>query len=323
MMRKSSLVFFVLILVVVLVSGCTEGQPVAEPAATEPEQAVQEEPAAAQDPTEIPPTREEPTTIPPSETPQPAAEPELEALPAEAQEIIFNASDGQELTGRYYPAAVNPAPVIVLMHWAGGDQFDWVEIAYWLQNRGLGGETEPSQPWLDPSWFPALPEDASYAVFTFSFRDCEGGCHAFNSDLWLLDAQAAMETAMNLEGIDAQRMLTAGASIGADGAPDGCLWLNQNHGTHCLGAFSFSPGSYLTLSYADVVTGLETLDQPVPAYCLYSVEDGASAETCRAAGGALYETQEWAGNQHGMVLIQPGLDPNALEMFLAFIQENL
>ena len=74
-------------------------------------------------------------------------------LPPEPQEITFKASDGQALTGYYYPAAVSPAPVVVFMHWVGGDLSDWYEVAPWLQNRGLKNPfTNPgSEPWWDPT----------------------------------------------------------------------------------------------------------------------------------------------------------------------------
>jgi hypothetical protein len=93
-------------------------------------------------------------------------------LPLDPQEITFTASDGQELTGYYYPAAVTPAPVVVFMHWNAGDKSDWYEVAPWLQNRGLDNpfENPGTEAWWDPSWFPAVPEDASYGVFIFSFR---------------------------------------------------------------------------------------------------------------------------------------------------------
>ena len=145
----------------------------------------------------------------------------LELLPPEPQIIEFNSADGYPLTGRYFPAAVNPAPLVVLMHWALGDQEDWAEIAYWLQNRGLSGKSPKDAPWLDPSWFPPLGINKTYAVFTFTFRNCEGGCKGFPRELWLQDATAAMRTAYGLEGIDKNLITAIGASIGADGAADG------------------------------------------------------------------------------------------------------
>jgi len=239
------------------------------------------------------------------------------------QEVIFQASDGQELNGLYYPATVNPSPVIVLMHWAGGDQNDWVEIAYWLQNRGLGGKTEPSQPWFEPSWFPPLESGESYAVFTFTFRGCEGGCRDFDRANWQLDAQAAMQAAISLEGVDPLRILAAGASIGADGAPDGCLWLNQTTDGRCIGAFSFSPGNYLGMDYPTAITTLGAFNPPVPANCLFATGDGTSADACNSASGLHYTSSEWAGANHGMLLIVPDLEPLPLDLFLEFIRAQL
>ena len=86
------------------------------------------------------PTETVPPTVAPTEPPA-TEEPGPVSLPPEPQNIHFQAADGQALEGIYYPALANPAPLVVLMHWAPGDQYDWVEIAYWLQNRGLGGQS--------------------------------------------------------------------------------------------------------------------------------------------------------------------------------------
>ena len=67
----------------------------------------------------------------------PTQPPVIPPLPPEPQEITFQASDGQTLRGYYYPAAVNPAPLVVFMHWMGGDMSDWYKIAVWVHNRGL------------------------------------------------------------------------------------------------------------------------------------------------------------------------------------------
>ncbi|MBN1668165.1 MAG: hypothetical protein JW862_13825, partial [Anaerolineales bacterium] len=262
--------------------------------------------------TEPPPTE---TPLPPTETLAPTAVPDTavpeptgpQALPPDPQEILFQAEDGQELVGRYYPAATNPAPMVVLMHWAGGDQEDWNEIAFWLQNRGLSG-TSPNlgtQPWLDPSWFPEIDASSSYAVFTFTFRDCDGGCRNFmaNRSLWLLDAVAAVETARQLEGVDPERLVAMGASIGADGAIDGCFHAGAEEDVRCESALSLSPGSYLTVIYAEAVTWAEQAGKPV--LCYFSGGDGEAALACLSGSGELYETFEWQGTAHGMALLTP------------------
>ncbi|RLC80432.1 MAG: hypothetical protein DRI81_04145 [Chloroflexi bacterium] len=284
---------------------------------TEPPPTVPAEPGETLVETSAPPTPE-PTT----EAPPPTAAPVLEPLPPEPQEIEFQAADGQALLGVYYPAAVNPAPMVVLHHWAPGDQRDWIEIAYWLQNRGLGGQTDPAAPWLDSSWFPPIPpewEEQSFGVFTFTFRGCEGGCSSFEPDGWLQDAQAAMETARGLEGVNPQRIVAVGASIGADGSPDGCFWLNQQYENSCLGGFSFSPGSYLTVPYADAVDALGAEQPPKPGWCLFAVEDTAAAEACQSATGDHYRVVQYEGQMHGMDLINPDVEPNALLLLLEFI----
>lgn len=133
--------------------------------------------------TEVPPTRTPSATSgPPTATPPPAATPALAPLPPEPQKMEFRADDGQMLQWTYYRAARNPAPMVVLMHWAPGAQNDWSEIAFWLQNRGLGGKTPnpEKRPWLDPSWFPPMLKGESFGVFAFTFRGCEGGCRKLN-----------------------------------------------------------------------------------------------------------------------------------------------
>lgn len=269
--------------------------------------------------TPVPPTAT-PTPIPPTPTPMPAA-------PADPQPIAFKASDGQELQGTFYPAAVEGAPLVVLMHWVGSDQSDWTEVAFWLQNRGLGGQTpNPKKlPWRDPSWFPSMLEGQQVAVFTFSFRGCTSeGCDTWNPAQWLVDAQAAMQAASQLKGIDPQRIVTAGASIGADGAIDGCAWLNDQEGdAQCLGAFSFSPGSYFSVPYADAVKSLQAKQPPRPVWCLYSEGDSESAPTCKSAQGDTYRAVSFTGKAHGMILIAPGIEPPTLDLFLEWLTAGL
>lgn len=261
-----------------------------------------------------------PTSLPPAATtPAPAA------LPPEPQPVEFHAADGQLLQGAYYPSAVNPAPLVVLMHWAGGDQDDWVEIAYWLQNRGLGGRSPNpgGSSWLDPSWFPPMSAGTSYAVFTFSFRGCDGGCQGFEREKWLLDAQAAMLKASELDGVDPLRLAALGASIGADGAADGCLYLNSQRPNFCLGALSLSPGDYLTVLYADAVSTLGAESPFKPAWCLFAQADAPSAAVCNAAQGENYTRFEFPGDAHGMMLISPEIEPNPLELILDFLAQVL
>ena len=256
-----------------------------------------------------------------SPSPTSTSSPGLRVMPPVPQAVVFYAEDGQMLQGMYYAASVNPAPIIVLMHWAGGDQRDWFEIAYWLQNRGLGGNKSNPQnrPWLDSSWFPPLPEGKSFAVFTFTFRNCVGGCQVFEPDKWLLDARAAILKASQLEGVDPRRIVSVGASIGADGAPDSCYWLNIQSPNSCLGALSLSPGNYLTVHYPDAVKYLGDEQPPKLAWCLFSTQDPVSTSACNAANGTNYQKYEYKEDLHGMLLIQPGYKPPALQLLLDFL----
>ena len=219
------------------------------------------------------------------------------------------------------PEPASPSPLVVLMHWAPGDQEDWNEIAFWLQNRGLSGNSPNigEAPWLDPSWFPPMPEGQSFAVFTFTFRGCKGGCSTIDESGWLIDAQSAMYHASRLEGVDPSRIVAIGASIGADGAPDGCFWLNQETVKSCLGALSLSPGSYLTVPYADAVQALGEESPPKPVDCFFDPNDSKAAQTCQSADGDHYQTFEWIDGTHGMALLRPDLEPNPMALILDFL----
>lgn len=260
-----------------------------------------------------------PTLVPPPHDAELTSDP----LPPKPMEVEFVSEDGFIHTGRYFPSAVNPSSMIVLMHWAPGDLEDWNEIAFWLQNRGLSGSSLNlgQEPWLDPTWFPPMIEGKSFGVFSFSFRECEGGCRNFtnNRPLWLLDAKAALKTAMELDGVDPNQLLVIGASIGADGAVDGCYLHNDLYPNSCLGALSLSPGDYLTISYPDAIMELMQEDPPKPVWCFCSSGDASAAQACKAADGEHYLSVEWSGSSHGMDLIRPGITPNVLLEILKFI----
>ncbi len=287
------------------------------------------------------------TPLPPATSTVPSPDPTLPPepvatatpvppLPPEPQEIAFQASDGQALTGLYYPAAVNPAPVVVFMHWVVGSQEDWYEIAVWLQNRGQAnpfpvladfprGDPNRWDPkWWDPSWFPPVPADRSYAVFIFSFRGCTPrGCDDWRPDEWLLDAQAAVMTASELEGVDPARIVTVGSSIGADAAPNACLWLNAQKPGACRGAFSLSPGGYVGEDYPDVVQALGQAQPPIPAWCLADETEIAICNAAADAGHPAYRAVTVPGGGHGQFLISPDLNPLPMQLLLDFLSETV
>ena len=319
-----------LLVCAVLVVGCAQPAPSATVAPTSAQEATTAPPTAlpaTATPTALPATAtvepatatpQPPTALPPTATPE-----SRPALAAEPQTVAFEAADGTALEGVYYPGSENPSPAIVLMHWVRGNLHDWDAIAPWLQNRGVAipEAADGAFPWLDASWFPPMPEGRSYAVFAFSFRGCEEQCPGFDSEGWLLDAEAALGAARELEGVDPQRMAAVGASIGADGAADGCLWLNRAFPGSCLGAFSLSPGGYLTLAYPDVVAEHQATE-PLPlVQCAYATEDLPSARACHTASGERYLAIEYPGGAHGMELVVPGGDPPPLAALLAFLEE--
>ncbi|RLD10671.1 MAG: hypothetical protein DRI56_02250 [Chloroflexota bacterium] len=323
-MKKRIVLSVIIALSVLMLISCSPDTQPIEP--TQP-------PVEESQPTDVPPTEPppsptntsvpEPTAVPPTETPlpEPTQAPTFEPLPPEPQEIDFEAEDGQVLHGRYYPAAVNPAPVLVLMHWARGDMNDWNEIAFWLQNRGLAGTSlnAGTAPWLTPDWFPPMFEGQSFAVFTFTFRGCAGRCSFLDKDGWRMDALAAMQTARELEGVDPARVATFGASIGADGSPDACGPLNVEFSGTCLGALSLSPGNYLNVPYADAVEVLDYQKPPSPVWCVYATGDKHAADTCKSATGDHYERFEWAGDYHGMDLLRPDIEPNTMQLILDWL----
>jgi len=244
-------------------------------------------------------------------------------LPSTPIAQTFQTSDEVELKGKFYPSAMIDEPLIVLMHWALGDQEDWRVVAPWLQNRDFQrDQAADGSPWLDASWFPELREDLSFNVFTFTFRGCEGGCQDFNREGWLLDVEAAVNHIMGFENVDLSQVIMLGASIGADGAAYGCHLYNSVH-NGCQGAISLSPGGYLTIPYSAVVADLEAESPSKLAWCLYSSEDMPSADSCQSASGEFYQSFEYPGSAHGMVLIDPDLTPNPLDLILQFLEDHM
>jgi hypothetical protein len=278
------------------------------------------------------------TAIPPTDTP--AAVPTAASKPSPTvaessvpvpQDITFQASDGQELKGRFYPATVQPAPVVVLMHWVNGDMTDWFEIAPWLQNRGLknpypdctGAQMPSKDAWWDPTWFPQVPPEESYAVFIFTFRDhkpCEGA-NSFNEAAWLLDAQAAISKAAELDGVDPTKIVTIGSSIGADGAADACYWLNEKKPDSCLGALSLSPGGFLGIPYVQAVTKLGKEQHPKAAWCLADAREIGVCKSAESAKNPGFRAIEIANGHHGNFLLVKEAEPSAMQTILDFLHE--
>ena len=185
-------------------------------------------------------------------------------------------------------------------------------------NAGSGLPAGMSTPWLDSTWFPPMVPEVSFAVFAFDFRDYgESEKGLGSSSNWAKDAKAAFITAAGLEGVDTTRMAALGASIGADGAPDGCVLYNQEAGSGCVGAFSLSPGNYLGMDFAAVVRDLAS----TPVWCLAGELDSGSAPVCDGASGERYRSVVYPGiDLHGMRLITPDLEPQPLILTQDFLE---
>ncbi len=265
----------------------------------------------------------EPTVIlPPTITSTPTVTP-IVILESSPLEIEFTAEDGQVLSGVYFLADSNPAPLMILMHWARGDHEEWTEIALWLQNRSeLVRAPDYNNSWKSSDWYPENTLGISMGVFTFTLRECAGGCQNYLPAEWLLDIQAAITTAAGLTGVDSSRIMTAGASIGADGAINGCVWLNQSGLGKCRGTFGLSPGSLLLIPYENAALELLQNEPPVPVYCLYGLRDDASVETCSAVPEAILVDYGYIDN-HGFELLQPLKGPDPLILLLEFINKAL
>jgi len=221
-----------------------------------------------------------------TDTPPPA--PTTPPFSAETQRVEFNAEDGTTLIGYYYPAPVVNAPVVVLMHWAPGDQKDWTNIGMvdWLTHKKLDGFAGE---------FPSMP----YAVFTFDFRGFGESGGQFDPAGWLMDAKAAYETAQSLPGIDPTKIAGIGSSIGADAVVDAC-------GNICKGALSLSPGGYLNIPYKEAVALFnQNTTNRVNIRCIASEGDRESAPACQSATGEFYESVIYPGNLHGTEFLTP------------------
>lgn len=260
-----------------------------------------------------------------------AGQPASEIASAEPQEISIPTSSGHSLEGRYYPAAIENAPILVLMHWSGGSLEDWDAIARWLQNLGLPADDPENKPWADSSWFPTLDQDTSYAVLSFTYWPLGG---SGGSEIHLRDSLDVLAFASALAGVEPDRILTVGASIGADGALDACYLFNasvasgKNTG-NCVGAFSLSPANYLTdaFSYQEAASDLSA--QGVVIYCLAATRDTRAASTCSGiAAPENFHPFIFEGYAHGMSLIDPSLFPsepqsekNTLQILIKFLNE--
>jgi hypothetical protein len=269
-------------------------------------------------PSDTPPASQTPTATAspiPSETPEPTPTPI-----ALGEQILFQAEDGHQLTGYFYASWKPSAPLVILMHEYRSEQRAWTEtgLIRWLGNwRAASGTPFP---YVGPKSLPEMPPDLSFAVFTFDFRGHgqsapveDADNFPAHRDEYLLDAKAAFATARTMPGVDPNRVILIGASIGADASVDVC-------GEGCVGAFSVSPGSWLGVDFGDTVRAL--LDRGVEVRCVLAELDDPSPETCRGVREQEgYKIHAYSGKKHGMSFFIPRKAvPRFGEYLLEFLQ---
>ena len=264
----------------------------------------------------------------PNDSPSPELDPA--SRNAARQPVEISTSDGRVLEGFYYPSKQADAPAIVLMHWAPGSMDDWDAIARWLQNQPSSNAPQSGKnAYQDSSWFPEMPAEVSFAVLIFNFGDYGSSQYGGSRESLVEDARAALQYAATLPGTNSHQVSAIGASIGADGAVDGCYIFNDagEMGT-CVGALSLSPGNYLTreFSYGQAVEMINLSGYPV--WCLAAENDGESPRLCQAIPGSSNQAFIFPGRAHGMDLIDPDLIPsnpdvglNGLELVQEFLEQ--
>jgi len=150
---------------------------------------------------------------------------------------------------------------------------------------------------------PLMPVDTSFAVFTFDFRGhgeslpddaIQDGVSAHAQE-FLMDARAAYQTARQMPGVDPNRMIGLGASIGGDAVVDACA-------EGCVGAFSISPGNWLQVNYSQAAGAL--IAQGKSVRCMYAVNDYPSPTTCLSLmPNEYYRIFAYSGKKHGMTFV--------------------
>jgi len=213
-----------------------------------------------------------------------ACSPANTPLPPEPQTVPFQTASGVAITGRYFPAGVDPAPAVVLIHGGGGRMENWVELGMvdWLQNRGMVDEGAPTD---EPAIFAPLPAERSFGVFIFTVAGD-----------WTEAGRAAVDAVKTLPGVDPARIALIGGSVGADAATEACTVAG------CVGALALSPtGVSQGRRYGEIVAQLDA--EGKAAWCLNAERDGGG---CPAAQGSRYRAIVVPGAAHGLGLLRAG-----------------
>jgi hypothetical protein len=129
--------------------------------------------------------------------------------------------------------------------------------------------------------------------------------------------------AAQLQGVDPGRIVTAGASLGGDGAITGCIFLNEHLPGACRGAASLSPGGYLNTPYSEAVAALGQQQPPGLAWCLVDSNDPYDAPSCSSISGGNYRLLQFPDGGHGMSLLRAEVSPSAMQALLDFLAGTL
>ncbi|GAB4469967.1 MAG: hypothetical protein Kow00124_05650 [Anaerolineae bacterium] len=283
---RSPLCLIVLVGMLVLLVACTPA-PAAEE--SQPPAAADVLPASTEPPQDVEPVEPQPIGAGPAKAP--AAGP-----PPEPQRIEFEAEDGTPLVATFYPPAAENAPGLLLMHQAGSSRAVW----------------EPYAPlWQGGSAVPGV----SFGVLAIDFRGHgESGSGGFEGVR--MDARASLALLRTLPGVDPDRIILIGASIGADAAVDECS-------EGCIAAVPLSAGGYLGLPFNDALAALLAAQNP-PVLCVAAREDGRSAATCEegaAVGLADYRVQIYPGGAHGTFMFDEAYEPPLFDLINSFLSE--
>ena len=242
-------------------------------------------------------------TLTPAEDTASGKTPMLE--PSGPERIEFPALDGTILVGTFWPPAPSAelSPGILLLHWAPGSRADWGTLAALLQGVAIAGGTSNSA-------------HDSFAVLAIDFRGHGESSGEQDRPANIADTLVALDVLRTLPGVDPDRIVLIGASIGADAAVDGC-------GQGCLGAISISPGGYLGVPY-----GVALGELPEKQFlCVTAENDTASFHACNEGQEVSldgYQMQLYDGSSHGMALFDIVDQPPFLtDLIFAWLNENV
>jgi hypothetical protein len=296
-------ILVVLVIMAVILVGCKQNAPTSEIADADDEVVPTEAVGEMNADGETAEINAQPTSVDATPVPTP--------LPIDPLNIKFLTADGVELDGEFWAGTYPETPVVVLMHQYPMDHnIEWIALAPWLQNRGLAAYVRSGgEPWADPSWFSPMIEGLDLNVFTFTFRNCLGGCSedsVQSREEWIVDAVAAIESAASFVAVDKEKVIVLGTSIGADAAVDACARLLDSDKATCIGVVSLSPGSFLGEAFNEKV--LELTNAGIPVKCIAAEGDTLSADTCLSVEADKYEPIITNGSAHGIRLFDPALN---------------